>query len=196
MRRLMRVVAVGSVAVALLASCGGSSKSAAQKSAEAANKILNDAKKGNTKDLQKLAQQANNSDTNLGDPCKLVKQSDIEDIFGGTITKKPTTNECKYHLEGTTKLGDAGIVGADVLVRYSHSSGKVGFDNLKAAFKAASIDGVGDDAFIQDIGGAVVTFVKGNKIVDVQSVFVASNAPKDQVRAATIELAKRVAGRV
>jgi|GEM_PF-3765029 len=193
MRRVLRAVAAGSVAAVVLAGCGGSSKSASQKAAE---KVANDVKSGNTKNLQKDIQTSAALDTTRGDPCKIVKQSDIEDIFGGTITKKTDVTNCKFHLEGDTKIGPAGMVGSDVLVRYSHSTGKAGFENLKAAFKPESLDGIGDAAFIQNFGGAVITFLKGDSIVDVQSVFVGGDAPKDKVRAATIELAKRVADRV
>jgi len=69
MRRVLRAVAAGSVAAVVLAGCGGSSKSASQKAAE---KVANDVKSGNTKNLQQDIQTSAALDTTRGDPCKIV----------------------------------------------------------------------------------------------------------------------------
>ncbi len=103
-------------------------------------------------------------------PCKLLKKSEIQQAFGGTVSsgKKglstPVSAQCEYQV-GASADRPAGTVVVHVMT----TGAKPAYTGLKKTSLYVPIDGVPNSLYAENVH--VVDILKGNVLVGVQGGF-------------------------
>jgi hypothetical protein len=103
-------------------------------------------------------------------PCKVLKQSEIQKAFGGTVStgKKglstPVSSQCEFTV-GANGDRPAGTVTVHVMT----TGAKAAYDGLKKISVYAPIDGVANSLYSDSLH--VVNILKGDTLVGVQGPF-------------------------
>ena len=113
-------------------------------------------------------------------PCKLVKSSEINKVFGQPVGKPkqristPVSKQCEWKVTAT-----ADKPGGSVATYLQFVGAKSAFKADRPQFETASVSGLGKDAFYQSTGaaGGVVWVLKGDVLMTVQGVFFSVNGP-------------------
>jgi hypothetical protein len=107
-------------------------------------------------------------------PCKVLKRSEIQTAFGGTVTtgKKglstPVSAQCEYQVSAN---GDR--PNGTVIVHVMTTGAKAAYDGLKKTSLYAPIEGVPNSLWADKTH--VVDILKGNVLVGVQGNFLITN---------------------
>jgi hypothetical protein len=107
-------------------------------------------------------------------PCKLVKASEISEVFGQPVAKPKTrlstavSKQCQFKVSATTDKPDGSVA-----TYLQFVGAKIAFDTDRKQLEASSVSGLGKDAFYQDTGatGGVVWVLKGDVLLTVQGIF-------------------------
>ena len=104
-------------------------------------------------------------------PCKVLKKSEIQSAFGGTVSsgKKglttAVTTQCEYNVSADGERPDGTVV-----VHVMFKNGKIAYKGLKKESSAyVPVDGVANSLYNEK--SQVVNILKGDVLVGVQGVF-------------------------
>jgi hypothetical protein len=103
-------------------------------------------------------------------PCKLLKKSEIQQAFGGTVgsgkqgIRTAVSSQCEFSV-GAAAERPAGTV----IVKAMNSRGKAAYDGLKKISDYVPIDGVPNSLRAEKLN--VVDILKGDVLVGVQGGF-------------------------
>jgi hypothetical protein len=105
-------------------------------------------------------------------PCKILKKSEIQTAFGGTVgtgkkgLSTPVSTQCEYEVSA-----DGDRPEGTVVVHVMFKNGKIAYNGLKkeAATSYVPIDGVPKSLYNEQ--SQVVDILKGDTMVGVQGVF-------------------------
>ncbi len=103
-------------------------------------------------------------------PCKVLKKSEIQQAFGGTVSsgKKglstPVSSQCEFQV-GANGDRPAGTV----VVHVMHTNGKIAYNGIKKTAAYEPIDGVPNSLWAEKLD--VVNILKGDVLLGVQGGF-------------------------
>jgi len=103
-------------------------------------------------------------------PCKVLKKSEIQQAFGGTVStgkqglSTPVSAQCEFQV-GASGERPAGTV----VVHVMHKNGKIAYNGLKKTSAYQPIDGVPKSLWAEKLD--VVNILKGDVLVGVQGGF-------------------------
>jgi len=103
-------------------------------------------------------------------PCKVLKKSEIQKAFGGTVSSgkqgisTPVSAQCEFQVGAS---GDRPT--GTVVVHVMHTNGKIAYNGLKKTSTYEPIDGVPNSLWAEKLD--VVNILKGDVLVGVQGGF-------------------------